>query len=975
MTQQWKINFLNKLKTPAVILLLISFVAFSFSANSSASENGTEELNVQHAEENQEESLLSSLYDYYDYMRDTRGIPVPQGIEIIIPAKSFVNNFGADIETFSECEKYPGAILWNNQSGILDWEIEVETPGLYRIELAYMPTAGRSGNIEFKFKLNGKIPFKEAMQLSFQRMWKDDGPIRRDNRDNDLRPSQVDHSQWMKSDFSDKEGVFSDSFLFKFEEGLNVLSLECIRETFVLGHLKIYNEPGLISYREYRKNIGAEKLVEFECFFEAEEAAFKSDPSLYPVTDRISPLTRPYHPSKIRLNTIGGLNWRHPGQWIEWEVEVPEEGDYIIVLRSRQDQLRGLYSHRRIYINGEVPFRELEEVLYPYNSSWVTEPLGNNGEDFLIRLNEGTNTIRMQAIIGSMGSTINAIERAIFDLNYLYRKIIMITGVTPDMYRDYNLRSEIPELTGEFLRIAKVLEDELTRIESSLGRTSAEGALLREFAIQLNSLAQNPRTIPERLVRYKNNIASLSAWMMDMRQQPLELDYIWISHPENEIPRGKETFWERFVHELKAFILSFFEDYDMIGDVEESGNAITVWVGSGRDQAQVIKAMTDDLFTPYFNVPVNVSLVQGTLLEATMAGKGPDVALNVARFLPVDLAVRGALTPVDSHPDFDSYKTNFQETAFIPYTFNNRIYAVPETQEFNMLFYRKDIFEELNISVPETWEELYRLIPVVSRRNMDIGVPSLIPQNPGETYMQFPRTFTTFLIQRGLNLYNENFSATTFDDVRAIDAYKEFISLYRDFGLPVYYDVANRFRTGEMPIAISPYSTYNFLYIFAPEIRNLWEMAPVPGIRMPDGSINRAQEAFGISSIVFSSAENKQGSLDYILWWTGHEPQVRYGREMESLMGPAARIPTANKKAFEELPWSATEIEMLKIQWNQIVEQPEIPGSYFVSRNLNNAIIETVFEGGNPLATLEKYNKYINEEIRRKRIEFGMEGE
>ena len=178
-----------------------------------------------------------------------------------------------------------------------------------------------------------------------------------------------------------------------------------------------------------------------------------------------------------------------------------------------------------------------------------------------------------------------------------------------------------------------------------------------------------------------------------------------------------------------------------------------------------------------------------------------------------------------------------------------------------------------------------------------------------------------------------------------------------------------------MPIAIAPYSTYNFLYIFAPEIRNLWAMAPIPGIKNPDGTINRAEEAFGMSSIVFSDTENKQGALDYVLWWKGKEPQARYGREMESLMGPAARIPTANRQAFEDLPWSASEIEMLKTQWEQIVEQPEIPGSYFVSRNLNNSIIETVFEGGNPLATLEKYNKYINEEIRRKRIEFGMEGE
>ncbi|MHB1454531.1 MAG: extracellular solute-binding protein [Saccharofermentanales bacterium] len=916
--------------------------------------------------------FLLNPYDYGDYMKDTAGSPVPED-EILIQAGTYTDLQDAAIAKASIDGQHADSIYWKNQAGSVSWDADIPAAGLYRIELCYLPTPGRSGNIEFELSLNGKIPFEEAGQLSFQRMWMDDGPIERDNRGNDLRPAQIDHSEWMASDCRDKDGIYSDSFLFLLNEGNNKITLACIRETFALAYIRIYNPAKTQSYEEYRAGIQTKGTVSYEQYFEAEKAAYKSDPSLYPISDRISPITRPYDASKIRLNTIGGLNWRYPGQWIEWVIEVPEDGDYIIAPRSRQDQLRGLFSHRRVYIDGKVPFEELAEIVYPYNQSWVTKPFGGE-EPYVFYLTEGTHTIRMEAIIGSMGDTIKAIEDSIYDLNYIYRKIIMITGVTPDLYRDYALDTEIPQLKTEFVRIAKVLEDELARIERSIGKKSTEGALLKEIAIQLRSLAENPRTIPERLDRYKTNVSSLSAWMITMKEQPLELDYLWVASTDGKVPRSGETAFERLIHEVKAFFYSFFENYDLIGNVTDTGDSITVWVGTGRDQAQIIKTMTEDMFVPEFGTGVNVSLVQGTLLEATMAGKGPDVALNVARYLPVDLAVRGALSALEDDAKFDTLSGYFQETAFVPYTFKGRIYAMPETQEFNMMFYRKDIFEELGIAPPETWEELYALIPVISRRNMDIGVPSIIPQASGDTYMPFPRTFGTFLIQRGLDYYTEDLSRTTFGEIAAIGAYKEFVDLYREYGLPVYYDFANRFRTGEMPIGISSYSTYNYLYIFAPEIRNLWEMVPIPGVRMPDGRINRAEEGYGSACVVFSKAVNQQAAKNFVFWWTGEDAQVRYAREMESLMGPAARQTVANQKAFGNLPWSARELAMLELQWAQVVEQPEIPGSYFVSRNLNNAMIETIFEGGNSLATLEKYNKYINEEIERKRIEFGLDG-
>lgn len=79
------------------------------------------------------------------------------------------------------------------------------------------------------------------------------------------------------------------------------------------------------------------------------------------------------------------------------------------------------------------------------------------------------------------------------------------------------------------------------------------------------------------------------------------------------------------VHEFKKLFYSFIVDYNAIGNVAEEGEdsrTITVWIGSGRDQANVIKALIDETFTPEKNINVNVQLVDmNTLLQATLAGQ------------------------------------------------------------------------------------------------------------------------------------------------------------------------------------------------------------------------------------------------------------------------------------------------------------------------------------------------------------------
>lgn len=99
--------------------------------------------------------------------------------------------------------------------------------------------------------------------------------------------------------------------------------------------------------------------------------------------------------------------------------------------------------------------------------------------------------------------------------------------------------------------------------------------------------------------------------------------------------------------------------------------------------------------------------------------------------------------------------------------------------------------------------------------------------------------FPALLLQQGGSFYNADRSGTALGTPAAVEAFTRWCSLYKDYGLPVSYDFYNRFRTGEIPLAIASYTEFARLESAAPEIRGLWEMAPIPGAARSDGTIDR----------------------------------------------------------------------------------------------------------------------------------------
>lgn len=196
---------------------------------------------------------------------------------------------------------------------------------------------------------------------------------------------------------------------------------------------------------------------------------------------------------------------------------------------------------RRLSIDGAVPFAEAACLRFPYTSRWdLLTAADGEGEPYLFYLPAGTHTLRLEAVLGELAPIIRQLNDVIYSLNQWYRKIIMITSTSADKYRDYNLDREIPGLLEGLTDCANRLRDGYNAICAVAGGEAAECAILMTTVRQLESFVSEPRTIPYRITSFQSNIGSVSAWVLDIRNQPLMLDYFLLwqgggGAPQNDV--------------------------------------------------------------------------------------------------------------------------------------------------------------------------------------------------------------------------------------------------------------------------------------------------------------------------------------------------------------------------------------------------------------------------------------------------------
>ena len=943
--------------------------------------------------------ILNAL-TYAEYRKGYLTAPKGEG-EVIIDAADDEKNLVKD-ETTADYKvvDWQGKenVLYVPGTGSVTWKFDVEKAGNYVIAIEYCQADDdKTNSIERIFYINDEVPFSEARSIVLSKIWEYNYKVdengnktfETDTNGNDIRPEVIPSLGWTEFEMVDSKGYYLNPFEFYFKEGENTITLESVREPVYISKITLRPQKDIISYDDYLKQHGAGAGVSASPIkIEAEAPKKVSNVTMYPVNDRTSPittgLTGEQSAQVTKYNTAGKEQWQTVGEWMTYEIEVQEDGYYSIVLRYKQDLLSGMYVSRRVYIDGAIPFAEANNCRFPFTNDWKTVRLGDGTTEYKFYLTKGKHEIKLEAVLGEMSSIIQQVNSTLSNINNCYLEILKLTGSDPDENRTYNFSRVMPDVLKTMMIESENLKSVYNYLVEQVGK-GEKTATIEQIYLLLNKMASDEKEIPGNLATLKTQIGSLGTWINSAQTQPLQVDYIQIQGAEAELPKAEAGFFASLWYQMKLFYYSFTTDYNSLGATSDAAkeNPVEVWVttgtNAGREEAQIIRNLADNSFTPKKNIGVNLKLVSGgTLLPSVLAGVGPDVSLMEGSTTIIDYALRNAVVPLNKFVEADLAKgedvlSAFPDAAVVPLTLYNydietetkteTYYALPDTLTFSMMFYRKDVLSSLGLEIPRTWDDLLSILPVLQYNNMEIGIQNDI---------------YTFIYQSGNEAYADEGMRINFDDPGVLNAFTKLCNMYTQYSLPYTYDFANRFRTGEMPIGIAGYTTCNQLSIFASELSGLWGFVPLPGYELVDEEtgekyINNCAMAGVTGTVMLAGSDNQDNAWEFMKWYTSADFQIPYSNDIVSIKGIAARPATANTEALAELPWTSEEAENILAQFENLAAVENHPGSYYLARYINFAFLAAYNDGKDPADALMDYVNTINKEIVRKRTEFGMD--
>lgn len=893
--------------------------------------------------------------------------------------------------------------IFTSDKSRITWSLNCPEDGFYSLFLTYKSVVGtepiidtqdssikdhyrsRTREIQREVLIDDKLPFQEAYQIKFARTWTNKDKISENEDGDQVRPNQIEtpfFNDHYVNDFTNKN---THAYKFYLSKGNHTVTFNAITEPIFIKDIKFKKYDIPLKYDEAIENYLSNGYEIYsgndQVEIQGEDMLYKSSPVLIPLSDTTSSRIYPRYTGKnVKLNIMGYFSWRLAGYWIEYEFNAPKKGLYALSFNAKQDIKEGTFSTREIIINGKVPFLEASYMPFLSSNDFTTYTLGSKNKPYLFPLEKGKNKIRMRTSLSNVGDILNIVKNSIDKLNDLYIETLTSVPEDNDNNNTFNIEMQVVDFKKRIFEISTNLKNMLKHYQKIVKNSQSITASIKTMISQLDRFYAYPNAITKELNFFKSNIAALGSWFNQESEQPLTLDAFYFHNPKKGVKRVKENVFEKINHEFLKFIYSFKANN------KRKKNAINVWVTSGRDNAQIIKRLLTDPSQGLENISVNLELVNETTLQrATFSKRQPDVAINVAEGVPLNFAFRNVLTDLSKLDGFNEVKRRYSPSAFTTFTHNQGIYAIPETQIYPVMFYRKDIFKKLGLTfdkVAPSYEELENIIETLQNQKMNFYLESPVKSDTNATNTSTTNVidtglFSSFLYQRGGNFYSKDLRKTGLLQESAKQAFIQFCEYFSNRGVDIQANFINRFRSGEMPAGIAQYDVYNQLAVFAPEISGKWAIAPVPTflskfIRTYTNQDYTISTNIPQSTILFKDSKNQSSAWEFIKWWTSDKIQLLYGRELETTVGAAARYTAANINTADLIPWPRNDLDIIQLSRTRTKGIPQVPGGYMTTRQFKNAFLANVRDNKGSVDVLYNYAQEIDLEILKKRKEFNL---
>jgi len=860
-------------------------------------------------------------------------------------------------------------ILYTDESTTVEFNLKNE--GRYNILIIYTINTNttNNGSLEISDGSGGNF-----LALLDNYAYYDKSEVILDRYGNEVVPEQYRVNIDLYSILEDAKRIESEPLIFEFKKGRNSLNLKNLKSDITIKGIYLIEPKKLIGYDEYIKKFS--NFSQDNLMIEAEDLVLKSD-FTSSIGNEQTPEITPYEITKKRLNNILEETFSSSGQKIMWVFNIENPGLYKIAFRYKQTVNKGIPSYRSIKIDGEIPFKELE--FYPFNYTgykWTTETLSNNSKPYYIYLDKGLHVLTLEVVTGPFEEYIKFLQQSVRKIQDIGLDIRKLIGNNFDPNRTWNIEKYMPNVVSDLKNLSDELEEEyksLLEILGEQGRASISDMMVAADLIR--EIIKEPERLPFYLDVLSEGAASiaqrLSNLSLTLKEQPLGLDKIFIYSNDDFVQSSESRFLINSYAELYKLFLSFTNKNEYYSVYEKtSEDELSVWVNRPVQYVETLQYLIDSDFTRKYGIKVKLSIMQNEqkLILASAAGNTPDIALGISSWIPFDLAIRGALYPLSAFPDFvDTLKNDYNLETLLPYILEDKIYGVTETQNFYILFYRKDILEKLDVPIPQTWEDVKKILPELQRRGMNFFIPMC------EQTTKFFNTTAPFIFQTGGRIYSKDGLKTAIGEEKAVKGFELMTDLFSIYGLPEQVaSFYNSFRYGLIPIGVADFANYILLSNAADEIYGLWDIAPSPGVRNEKGEIVRYQVASDRADVIFQNSDKKQQAWTFLKWWLSKETQVKYARMLVNRYGPEYMFNTANISAFKELDYfPENHKKVILEQWNWIKEVQRHPGGYMTEREVSNVWNAVVIEGKSLRPTIDRAEIVINRELERKLTEFG----
>lgn len=852
----------------------------------------------------------------------------------------------------------------------LDWVeymVETDREGLYSLGLDYRTGGNNLSDYRMNITVNDERYFEEMSMITLPLSWEDgtkEFPL--DRYGDETAPAQIRYEGWQYADLYDTSYYRSEPLYFWLKQGENRIRVKnASADGLTLGRLYI-NAPkdAVPTYEEYRNQYQEETVS--DSFQEINSVDYARKNSTAALTSSVDdPALKPHDTEYKKLNIV---SWKKAGVAVSYNVEAPETGLYRLALHYRNEK-EDFQVFESIYIDDRIPFQEFRNYGFDTtDNAWKNKILSDEaGNPYLVWLTKGPHTLTIRSEMEPVSEEWYYARLIAEHVSQFSLEIKKITGAEVDEYRSWNITQYIPD-TVAWLEAYETLIRSMQSSLQEYAPNGVESAKLSELDRALGEI-EKLKEYPDEIALHTDNLDSILKLMGDfaanISAQPFALDRIYLGGGQ-ELPREEAGFFASLVNGMEKLAYTFFSDkYKAENDQE----AVNIWVNRSVTQADLLQKMADSDFTRETGIKVRISVMPDAskLTMAVAAGETPDMALGLASHVPFELACRGAVYDLTQFADFWQVADRFAPGAFVPYVFNEKVYGIPETADFNMVIYRKDIFQKLDIPVPDTWEELIGILPVLQHYGMNFS--HNIATTDG--YKWFYQT-TPMIYQNGGKLYTEDGMHTAIDQARAVAGIKALGELFAIYSVPAQVSqFMDSFRYGILPIGIVNLETYNLIANGAPELNGQWGLAPYLGTKQEDGTVDRSYIAAGTGGLIFADTQKADQAWAFLKWWLGHEVQAEYAHTLQSTYGSENMWLPANLEAIGDCALPTEHKLAILEQLSYLRDVPRTPGQYMLERDLSNIWNAIAVDGKAVQPAIDEKILEINREITKKMTDLG----